>query len=241
MKINKNELYEFIQSRLQDECYVGLHGIADKSDLVNQYSILPKMDKAKNILDTGIINGRSTTIGLTVKNFGNLDDKDSDKISKFNSYGFYSPSGEEVIMIVAIPYYFSDSNGRKLFGGYKEYDSPIYKQNTMPECITDYIFRDNIPPEMILGFYSYKHDDTEVEYVENPNYYSKLAQEQKDDFIVKWFIPTLSYDVNNNDTMANVEIAGSLLGLAFGDGNVTPVANTATQYRNLLEQTKKRT
>lgn len=205
MKINKNNLYSFIQSQLKEQCYVGLHGIADVSDLSNQYSNLSKEEKANSILTNGLINARGTTIGLTVRNFGDLNDSNLEKINDFNNYGFYSPSGKETIMVIAIPYFFEDSNGKKLFGGFKEYNS---KNNNNAECITDYLFRNNIPPEMIMGYYSYDKGADTVDYIENPKYYANLSQSEKDVFIRKTFPPQLSYDVNNEETMERIREYG---------------------------------
>ena len=236
MKLKKSELYNYIKEQLKFDCYVGLHGIADSSDLINEYSDLSKVDKARNIIKCGIINKRGVTIGLTVKNFGNLNSLTQEKINYFNNYGFYSPSGDEVIVVVAIPYYFEDSKGRKLFGGYKESSaSSEYADNNMPECITDYLFRDNIPSEMVMGYYCYSNNDVEVEYSENPNYYSKLSQVQKDDFIGRWFAPNLSYDVNDSTSIEKIKWASSLLGLAYIHGNnvKTPIINTIAQYERL--------
>lgn len=232
MKILKQNLYEFIRNQVQEDTYIGLHGIADSSDLINQYSHLSKDDKARSIVERGLINGRGTTISLTVRNFGNLNIFDQEKIKLFNNYCFYSPSGYQVIIVVAIPYFFEDSQGRKLFGGYKEYPTPKpYIFNNIPECITDYIFRNKIPPEMILGYYSYHNKDEYVEYKENPYYFSKLFQYQKDEFIQKNLTGSFCYDVNDIEMVEHTKRVCEILGSIME--NNSPIINTVLQYEKL--------
>ena len=202
MTVSKEQVYDLIKQLSEEECYIGLHGIADKADIINEFSNLPKNEKAKKILEIGLKNARGETISHTVRNFGTLENIDSSDIENINGYGFYSPSGEEAIVVVSIPLFFEDSSGRKIFGGYKERGN---SDKERAECITDYIFKDNIPPEMILGYYTYNMNSNNVEFIENPKYYSRLSQSEKDSFINKYFNNFNAFDVNNEATIERIK------------------------------------
>ena len=236
MKIKREELYDFIRSQTNGECYVGLHGIADSSDLKNEYSDLPKVEKAKSIMEKGLINARGKTISLTAKFFGGLDPDDEESALTFNNYRFYSPSGEQVIVVISIPLFFENSKGQNIFCGYKEFRTPeAFKTNEVPECISDDMFKRKIPPEFMLGFYTFNDDDDEAEYTPNANYYTGLPQERKDALIDYWFKSELPFDVNSNEAMERVRKAGRILNPLYGAGpRISPVLHTVDQYDQLL-------
>ncbi len=229
MTISREQVYELIKQLSENECYVGLHGIADKSDLINEFSHLSKNEKAKKILEVGLKNARGQTISHTVRNFGLLENMTIMDIKNINDYGFYSPSGEEAIVVISIPLFFEDSNGMKIFGGYKESKSSDIDS---AECITDYIFKDNIPTEMILGFYTYNRNGNNVEFIENPKYYSKLSQSEKDEFINRYFNKYNAFDVNNDELIERVkEFANDWEHLSY-------LKKTIEQYEHRLEKQK---
>ena len=225
-------IYAFVKSLLPEDCYVELHGIADSSDIANEYSGLPKIEKARNMQKIGIINKRGVTTQLTARNFGNLKESTDEKVGRFVNYGFYSPSGEQVIVVIAIPYFFTHSNGMNIFGGFNEYipqGEGSYEE--VAGCISDSVFSKLIPPELILGYYSYSDKDSlydDVTFVKNPRYYSNLSQEEKDKFIDKYYT-SFRYDVNDERHMRGVEFIACTF---------KPAATTVEQYKTL--KSKKR-
>lgn len=208
-QVPRFELYHYVKSMLSEDCYVELHGIADSADIANEYSDLSKEGKAQNMIKIGILNKRGVTTQLVARNFGNLNEETEEKILRFENYGFYSPSKEEMVVVVAIPYYFIHSNGMKIFGGYNEYHPQGEALNIEEAgCITDALFSKVIPPEMILGYYSFKETgslDTNVTFVKNPGYYGNLSQEEKDKFIDEHFSISDLYDVNDENRMSKIE------------------------------------
>ena len=204
--ISKDQIFNHIHGLIKEKSYVGLHGIADNSDIKNEYSHLSKQEKAENIMQTGLINARGETISHTLKIFGDLSNHKLDVYDGINNYSFNSPSGEEMIAVVAIPFFFEDSKGRKIYGGKRDYT--IYEtraKDDKPQCITDYEFRDKIPSEMVLGYYFYNNNSNEVTFVENPKYYTNLSQGEKDDFINATFREDRCLDVNNPELMQEMK------------------------------------
>ena len=229
MTINKNQIYDLIKQLSKNECYIGLHGIADNSDIKNDFSHLSKAEKAQKILELGLKNARGQTISHTVRNFGILENITASDAENINNYSFYSPSGEETIVVVAIPIFFEDSKGRKIFGGYKE-EKKVSIDSA--ECITDYIFKDNIPSEMILGSYKYSADNQTVEFIENPKYYSHLSQSEKDDFINKYFSKFNVFDINDTEQIEKI------IEFAKDWDNMPYLQKTIAQYERGLEMEK---
>ena len=92
MRIKKDSLFSYFEDLLGSSFYVGLHGIADDSDLKNEYSNLSKEEKARNIISTGLINSRCMSIKSTCKIFGRLSETYKDNkslILNFNKYKIY--------------------------------------------------------------------------------------------------------------------------------------------------------
>lgn len=190
MRIRKDNLFSYFENLLGCSFYVGLHGIADDSDLKNEYSSLSKEDKAKNILNTGLINSRCLSIKSTCKIFGRLSETYKDNknlILDFNKYRAYRTEGRQYIVIVAVPIMFLPNDGRMLFGGWMDCNVP-YNDDTSPfECITDKLCMLNIPSEFILGYYSYEDNNDYVEFNFNNDFYSNLSRSKKDEFIEKLY------------------------------------------------------
>lgn len=196
MEVRRIDLYDFIQQQLLDQCYVGLHYIPDYSSTNREFWDINKEEKAKSIVETGLKNSRGGTISLTVRNFGDLSEVTDEKVWRFINYG--QSASNEVIIVVAIPYFFNHSDGRKIFGGYIEYEpygSGNYSEQA--KCISDYIFRKHIPPEMILGYYKFDVNSDVAEYVPNNSHYLKLDQSKKDEFIEKYIPPLYAHDCND--------------------------------------------
>ena len=157
--IKRRELFKYLEERLGNDYYVGLHGISDIPDIQKKYK---------------------------------------DQILGMNEYTCYRTKKEHVIVIVAVPTTFEYSDGRKILGGwmnvnvlYSDDDSPV-------ECITDKLFREEIPREMILGYYYFENENQDAHFVENDAFYENLDQEQKDKFIEKLFDRNdLAIDLNN--------------------------------------------
>lgn len=195
MEIKKNELYIFLRNILGGEYYIGLHGItAGKTDILNKYSDMTPRDKAENILKTGLINERHMSIKSTCQIFGNLalinDHKEviSD-LCDFNPYyiGNKPENTEEVVVIVSVPITFKDSKGRNIFGGWMNPNISYCDDNSPFECITDKLFEKSVPPEMILGYYTFVGKSDTVEFHANERHYSNLTQEERDEFISRLF------------------------------------------------------
>ena len=190
MKIKRQELFKYFEERYGNSCYFGLHGISDNPDIKNQYTDMPKMEKARNILKEGLINERQISIKSTCYILGRLSDtyqKDKNKILTMNQYKCYLTKKQHVIMIVAVPVSFRHSDGREIFGGWMNSGVPFSDGDSMFECITDRLFKRRIPKEMILGYYYFENDDKEAELIFNDEYYDRLSQEQKDRFIETTF------------------------------------------------------
>ena len=227
MILKKQNLYSYIQMQLDDSYFVGLHGIADTADIINEYSNYSKIEKAENIMKIGLLNARGSTINLTVRNFGNLNETSEEKIYSFNNYGFYSPSGKETIIVTAIPYFFTHSNGKNIFGGYIEYipeEASFYSEKA--KCISDYLFKNLIPKELILGYYSYDTNSNVVDYISNPLHYSKISQGERDKFIDEKIPKSFSFDINDANSIEKMKKLSFLL---------SPLQKTIEQYENLIK------
>ena len=198
MIIKKEEIFDYLESITGDKCYVGLHGIADRSDIQNEYSNLSKIEKAENMLKIGIINARGSSMQATVQFFGNLSaQNDVACVQAINNYSFYSfQSRKEVVMVVAIPIIFNKTDGHAFFGGWidgKDTENPERFESISDYCV---FMGDNkknhmeviIPSEFIFGYYTYTKGDEKVEMTLNPRFYYNLSNEEKDTFISN-FIP----------------------------------------------------
>ena len=194
--INRDELYYFLSERLGMSSYVGIHGTAIRGDVENEYMNLSKEEKAKNIMQIGLINHRMCNLTLTCDFFGILpllsqssELKKRHQIHKLNTKSYINghDHGEngQVMIVVAIPIEFQKSNGQKYFCGWIGNQSSNGHYSDA-YCISDYIFQGKIPPECIYGYYTYK-DKNDENYVfhYNEKYYSLLSQEEKDEFIEK--------------------------------------------------------
>lgn len=197
-KIDRKKICEYINSLLNDRCYVGLHSIVDIPTTSNGYENLSKNERAISILENGLLNRRGSALNHTVRFFGDLavaNPEIKDKMS--NYYQGINRSGENYVAVVAIPYFFEGPQGQKMFGGYKSYDSESQFRESS-ECISDTIFSERVPSEMILGYYTYDDKEQIVSFVENPRYYSKLSREEKLQFVMKHFGSYVDrFDVNN--------------------------------------------
>lgn len=194
MKIKRRELFKYFEEKFGNEYYIGFHGISDNPDIKNQYADMTKTKKAENILKEGLINERQISIKSTCQIFGRLTDtyeKDKSVIYKMNGFSCYKTEKEHVVVIVAIPVSFKHSDGRNIFGGWMN-PNQYYSDDDSPfECVTDKLFKERIPKEMILGYYYFNNDNKEAELIFNDGYYDQLSQEQKDRFIEE------NFDKNN--------------------------------------------
>ena len=93
--VNKDELYYFLSGKLGTSAYVGIHGTATRGDIENEYTHLSKEDKAKNIMNIGLINARGKNSTLICKFFGILpllgrsqNLKDRDQIYRLNTMSY---------------------------------------------------------------------------------------------------------------------------------------------------------
>ena len=190
MRIKKDSLFSYFENLLGSSYYVGLHGIADDSDLKNEYSSMSKEEKAKNIVSLGLINSRCLSIKSTCMIFGRLSEtykNNKNLILNFNKYKAYRTDGKQYIVVVAVPIMFMPSDGRMLFGGWMDCGVP-YSDDTSPfECITDKLCMFNIPSEFILGYYSYENNTDYVDFDFNNNFYANLSMNDKDKFVEKFY------------------------------------------------------
>lgn len=230
-KIDRKKICEYINSLLNDRCYVGLHSIVDIPTTSSGYENLSKSERAISILEKGLINTRGSALNRTVRFFGDLavaNPEIKDKMS--NYYQGINRSGENYVAVVAIPYFFEGPQGQKMFGGYKSYDSESQFRESS-ECISDTIFSERVPSEMILGYYTYDDKEQIVSFVENPRYYSKLTREEKLQFVAKHFGSYVDrFDVNNPETVE--KMFNYIKGMEQVNGAFN---NTISQYLSLKE------
>lgn len=228
-KIDRKKICEYINSLLNDRCYVGLHSIVDVPTTITGYDNLSKSERAISILENGLINTRGGALNRTVRFFGDLavaNPEIKDKMS--NYYHGINQSGENYVAVVAIPYFFEGPQGQKMFGGYKSYDSESQFRESS-ECISDTIFSERVPSEMILGYYTYDDKEQIVSFIENPRYYSKLPREEKLQFVTKHFGSYVDrFDVNNPDTIE--KMSKYIQGMRQINGAFN---NTISQYLSL--------
>lgn len=206
-RIDKKKISDYINSLLKDRCYVGLHSIVDSPTTSNPYINLPKQEKAASILEHGLINARGGGMNRTVRFFGDLSVVTQDIKNKMSEYyeGLSTRTGENYVAVVAIPYFFNGANGSKYFGGYKNYDSQAQFNEDL-ECYTDYKFSHLVPPEMILGYYTYDDNEKTVTFVSNPRYYSNLSEEDRIKFVEETFAEDITrLDVSNPAVVAKME------------------------------------
>jgi hypothetical protein len=155
-------------------------------------------------------------------------------------------------MIVVVPTFFNHSDERKIFGGwmnagvkYSDDDSPF-------ECITDQLFKEKIPKEMILGYYYFDTNDTEAELIFNDEYYDRLSQEQKDRFIEETFDKNnVSINLNEDDYVHDImkkcqnqpekeyELINGNLYVRLNKGNIKLRENMIEQANQFMKEDKK--
>lgn len=210
MKIKKRDLFRFFDAYLGKSCYVGLHGIADESDIKNEFSEMNKIEKAENILKIGLINSRKMSIKSTCTIMGVLPEtykKYKELVEDFNKYTAHNtPSKQHIIIIVAVPIVFKDSNNRNIFGGWMNPKVHYNDDDSVFECITDQLFEEQVPPEMILGYYSFDESSDEVDFIFNDNHYMFLDQLKKNTFIKNYFDNNnCAYDLNDKDCLVKMQ------------------------------------
>ncbi len=205
-RVEKSNICDYINSLLKDRCYVGLHSIVDDPTTNNNYLSNNKRENAISIMNRGLINSRGGTLNHTIRFFGDLSVASSEIKNKMsNYYQGINRSGEYYVEVVAIPYFFEDGLGRKIFGGYKEYDSESQFRERA-ECVTDALFSQCVPSEMILGYYSYDEHEKKVTFVHNTRYYSNLSIGEKQKFIQKYFNNYVdSLNINANENVSKME------------------------------------
>jgi len=113
-KIDRKKICEYINSLLNDRCYVGLHSIVDVPTTITGYDNLSKGERAISIIENGLLNSRGSSLSRTVRFFGDLSVANSeikDKMS--NYYQGINRSGENYVAVVAIPYFLKDHRDKK--------------------------------------------------------------------------------------------------------------------------------
>lgn len=113
-KIDRKKICEYINSLLNDRCYVGLHSIVDIPTTSNGYENLSKNERAISILENGLLNRRGSALNHTVRFFGDLavaNPEIKDKMS--NYYQGINRSGENYVAVVAIPYFLRAHKDKK--------------------------------------------------------------------------------------------------------------------------------
>lgn len=192
MRIKKDELYYFLSDNIGTSSYVGIHGTAIRGDIENEYMDMTKEEKAQNIMKIGLINKRATNLTLTCNFFGILptliENEDKRKLIPLlnnSSYINAYDKGEQgqVMVVVAIPVEFIKSDNTRYFCGWIDAQSSNGGY-AKPFCLSDYLFRTQIPPECIYGYYTYQDkEDSEVEFHFNENHYLNLTPEKREQFI----------------------------------------------------------
>lgn len=142
--LKQNRLASYLRSIVGSNCSIGLHEIND---------CYHKREKAQHIMTSGLKNIRGGTTYFNVSYFGKSGFDDM-----INHYNYYGSNSLKTIIVVAIPEFFVMSDNSICYGGIfnKRYckDDEGY-----PECLTDYTISLKVPPEFILGYYTYDSRD----------------------------------------------------------------------------------
>lgn len=192
MRIKKDELYYFLSENLGTSSYVGIHGTAIRGDIENEYMNMSKKEKAQNIMKIGLINKRASNLTLTCNFFGILptltesaDRRQLIPLLNNSSYinGYDKGEQGQVMVVVAIPIEFIKKDNTRYFCGWIDTQSSNGAYGKA-FCLSDYLFRSQIPPECIYGYYTYQNkEDSEVEFYLNENHYFRLSPERREEFI----------------------------------------------------------
>lgn len=252
MKIKKNELFKYLEELLGNSCYVGLHGISEDPDIKNEFSDMTTVEKAKNIVKEGLRNERKMSIKSTCAIFGRLTEtyKENKKlILELNGYTAYKTEGQHVIVIVAVPVTFDHSDGRKIFGGWMNINTPYNDDSSPFECVTDRVFKNGIPQEMILGYYAYNKNESEVDFVFNDEHYLNLSQDARDRFIQETFDANqMAIDINNanyrnriresltDEPRIYTEVINGEIRIRWNSNNVSLIDNMLAQSEEYLSE-----
>ena len=122
MKLKKDELYYFLSDNIGTSAYVGIHGIANRGDIENEYMNMSKEEKAQNIMKIGLINKRAANLTLTCNFYGilpmltdNADKRELISILNNSSYknGYDDGKQCQVMVVIALPVEFIKSNNTK--------------------------------------------------------------------------------------------------------------------------------
>lgn len=251
IKVNQARLTNYIRGIAGPDCSIGLHEIGKN---ITNHS---RRETAEKMMLEGLTNNRSGSTYFTVTYY---DKYGYD--SHINSFSFYGSINDKRIVVIAIPEYFKMSNGSIIYGGI--FKKRFHQEDEgHPECLTDYIFSSRIPPEFILGFFTYDtrdinqnynkninqiqntfngmHSNNKVErstndkykdviFYENPKYYNKLSQQEKDDFIKNNFKNQSFFDITNEQSIKDFYDLNN--NLSLNDNKESYISKTIKQYEH---------
>ena len=229
IKVKQDGIAKYLRDLVGNDCSIGLHEIG----LNSLYE--DREETANKIMSEGLDNKRDGTTYFTVAYFGKEGHE-----SDINTYDCYGSIDVKTIVVVAIPEVFEMSNGSTVYGGI--FNKRNYNDDEgHAECLTDYVFKSRIPSEFILGYYTYDKRNVEITntisgyeygdatFYENPKYYSKLSQEEKDTFISSNYKGNNFFDINNEQSISDFYRFGDFY--ITMDGEESFVSKTIKQYK----------
>ena len=249
IKLKQDGLAKYLRGLAGDDCSLGLHEIGLNSRYEN------KEEAANNIMREGLDNKRGGTTYFTVAYYGKK--RHEFDINNYNCYGsiylktivvvaipeaFEMSNGSTVYGGVFNKRKYKDDQGHaecltdyvfqagipsEFILGYYTYDrrnvKPIYKQGTRtiynPSTGESAI-------EITNTISGYEYGD--ATFYENPKYYSKLSQEEKDSFISSNYKEQNFFNINNEQSINDFYRFGYYY--ITMDGEESFVSKTIKQY-----------
>jgi len=224
IKVKQDGLAKYLRDLVGDDCSIGLHEIG--LNVIN----LSKEEAAKKIMREGLDNKRGGTTYFTVAYFGKKGHEFD--INTYDCYGsidaktivvvaipevFEMSNGSTIYGGVFNKRNYKDDQGHaecvsdyvikskipaEFVLGYYTYDrrsiKPIYKQGTR---IVYNPATGERAIEITNAISGYEYGDATL--YENPKYYSKLSQEEKDSFISSNYQGHNLFDINNEQSLSD--------------------------------------
>ena len=176
-KSNSDKMFDYIENVMNGDTYgIGIHSITKGN----------REGKLNSILENGIQLKENEGILSTVSSFGtNVKRKGTRQNIVDYSWG---DDEQKLNVIVLVPYIISNSEGKRLYLGFPSIDVDCAGNNHRTTCVLDTICKEKngkgtIPKEFILGYYT--QSNGKINFVENPEYYEFLSDEEKDSFFLQ--------------------------------------------------------
>ena len=174
---NQSEGRKALKDRLASleigEYGIGVHGI-DKGDVDEKRTI------ATSIISEGInMYGHKTILGTSISLGTNYESGYMAREAADYRFG----GGRVATVIIASPICIENGRQERIFLGFPERNTVRTGQQYQEHCILDRVCIKlrKIPAEVVLGYFIENTDGTET-FIENPNHYSCLTEEEKEAF-----------------------------------------------------------